>query len=224
MEKLRHTAERKLATWNITFRRNYDKYVDPLIYEEQVIKHGRDAIAQHVALTFIQYLPDSTDRQRILDIATGTGLITKSLTEQGFDVIGADLSKNFLSQAQKQNKNVPLVRNNMNNGLPFADNSFEGVTSVWANRFISNPGNFISEVHRVLKEDGIFAWPIFPTEGLLWKQKAGVTQPTQISSLTNQLKNVGFKDVRVDHPSWKELVQEHHVHAVSVYNLLIAKK
>lgn len=212
--------------YNIAVRGNYDKHVNPEGYDKQVLEDGRRFIADYVADTFTTLIPlpsEGEEQPKVLDVATGTGLIAQSLTGRGFEVIGTDFSEKFLERAQSQLPEASFVRSDMNDGLPFANNSFAGLTSVWANRFMARSHLFLREAHRVLDQDGVLVWPIFPYEKVLWKIKSGIVQPGDTETLAEQVEKAGFRDVQIDRPPRKKQ-REHGVHRISVFEAITARK
>ena len=144
---------------------NYDLDVDPQAYEAYVTSTGRRIEHARVLADLMErYVPITSGEEQacILDIAAGTGIISRSLAEKGYSVTATDVSQNALHYLNEQSSGIETVHADMNEKLPFEDESFEGVTSVWANRFIKDTDAFLSDVHRILKPGGVFVWPIFP--------------------------------------------------------------
>lgn len=63
----------------------------------------------------------------VLDVGCGTGALCKTLHDKGLKVVGVDPSKNMLKQAEEKlrNTSIKLVHIVPDEGLPFADNSFD---------------------------------------------------------------------------------------------------
>jgi demethylmenaquinone methyltransferase/2-methoxy-6-polyprenyl-1,4-benzoquinol methylase len=90
---------------------------------------------------------------RVLDLACGTGDLTRDLERDGYRVVGVDLSAGMLRAAHTT---APLARGDAA-ALPFVSESFDGVTCGFALRnFVELPGVF-AEVARVLRPGGRFA-------------------------------------------------------------------
>ena len=81
----------------------------------------------------------------ILDLGCGVGYYDKFISCKS--LIGLDISKNAIQRASKHNKNYLYVVGS-NAEIPFEDNSFDVVFSIFA-------PIFIEEVKRVLKPGGI---------------------------------------------------------------------
>lgn len=92
-------------------------------------------------------------RARVLDLACGTGDLTRDLQREGHDVVGLDLSAGMLRAAHTS---APLLRSDAA-ALPFAASSFDGVVCGFALRnFVELPEVF-TEAARVLRPGGRFA-------------------------------------------------------------------
>lgn len=96
-----------------------------------------------------------TSGMRVLDIATGTGLVAREaarLTGKGGSVIGLDPSAGMLAQAARLR--IPLVRA-LGERLPCADASFDFVSMGFALRHVADLDALCSEIRRVLKPGGV---------------------------------------------------------------------
>lgn len=90
---------------------------------------------------------------RVLDLACGTGDLTRDVERAGYDVVGIDLSAGMLRAAHTT---APLVRGD-GAALPFAARAFDGVVCGFALRnFVDLPAVF-AEVARVLRTGGRLA-------------------------------------------------------------------
>ena len=90
----------------------------------------------------------------VLDLGCGTGISSLSFFEQNFSVYGIDLSEEMLKAAAE----LPfkdLMCRNIENPLPFPENSFDIVTAVGVTEFINSPINLLSNISKVLKTDGL---------------------------------------------------------------------
>lgn len=92
----------------------------------------------------------------ILDVGCGSGKETAFFVQQGFQVIGIDLSQSLLKQAQLLHPELDLKLMDMRQ-LDFANQIFDGV---WANASVlhldrSDVLPTIREFYRVLKPHGI---------------------------------------------------------------------
>ena len=90
-------------------------------------------------------------RMRMLDVATGTGLVASEALALGGDVIGLDPSAGMLSEARRFA--YPLVRGR-GERLPFRDASFDFVAMGFALRHVSDIDALFAEMRRVLAPGG----------------------------------------------------------------------
>lgn len=95
---------------------------------------------------------------KILDVATGTGKLAFAFAEEGYEVVGIDLSEAMLEVAKKKNKytNARFEVADATN-LPFADNSFEVSTISFAlhDMPLSIREKVLKEMERVTRPEGI---------------------------------------------------------------------
>src|SRR4051794_3895114 len=96
---------------------------------------------------------DARPGERVLDVATGTGLVARSLARRsGCTVIGLDQSPEMLARAQAQLKRdaalarlVTFVRGEAER-LPFADGEFDHLTFTYLLRYVDDPGATLCEL------------------------------------------------------------------------------
>jgi len=99
-------------------------------------------------------------RNRILDIATGTGdFAFEALKLNPEKVIGIDISKGMLDKGndkvsnRKLNDKIDLILGDSEN-LDFEDNSFDAITVGFGVRNFENLEKGLKEINRVIKPDG----------------------------------------------------------------------
>jgi ubiquinone/menaquinone biosynthesis C-methylase UbiE len=102
----------------------------------------------------IEKLIKKVEDKFAVDLGIGTGLFTKILREKGYKVIGIDISDEMLKIAK--NRGFEVIKHDLNNPLPFNDESFDFVFSMTSIEFLKNPENLVEEVYRILKKDGEF--------------------------------------------------------------------
>jgi len=98
----------------------------------------------------------------VLDLGCGTGRHCVYLAKKGFDVVGVDVSRSALKMAnewvQKERlTNVAFTRGAMTN-IPFSNRHFDAVISISVVHHAVKKDivKTIAEVHRILKESGVF--------------------------------------------------------------------
>jgi len=108
--------------------------------------------------------------QKTLDIACGTGNATLLAAERGAETTGLDFAPRLLEvaagRAAESGVSVDWVEGSMLE-LPFADDSFDVVTSVFGVIFGSPPDAVAGEIARVLNQHGRIAITTWTDEGLL---------------------------------------------------------
>lgn len=101
--------------------------------------------------------------ENVLDIATGTGDLAIQFAEktEAKRIVGLDLSDGMLNVARKKISGKPYSNKiefiqGDSEALPFEDNSFDAITVSFGIRNFENLEKGLSEIHRVLRKDGIF--------------------------------------------------------------------
>lgn len=98
--------------------------------------------------------------ERALDLATGTGLMALLLARVAEEVCGCDVTREMISRAEAAAaeagvQNVSFVEAEASR-LPFAETSFDLVTSRTAFHHFPEPQRALAEISRVLKPGGRF--------------------------------------------------------------------
>jgi ubiquinone/menaquinone biosynthesis C-methylase UbiE len=88
-------------------------------------------------------------RGKVLDVPAGEGALALRLKNLGFEVFCCDLYTEFFKLAGTE-----IKRGNLDERLPYADESFDYVVCVEGLEHIENPANAIREFARILKPDG----------------------------------------------------------------------
>ncbi len=87
---------------------------------------------------------------KILDLGCGEGEYSKRLKDSGFDVISGDID----SARFKYKDEIGFKYCDITNKLPFADNTFDYVLLLEVIEHLRNPYAVISEINRIIKENG----------------------------------------------------------------------
>jgi SAM-dependent methyltransferase len=90
---------------------------------------------------------------RCLDLGCGTGIHLPLLRELGWRVTGLDTSADMLRRASERAESAELVRGDAA-ALPFADGSFEAVTSIFVHTDVDDYRAALREAARVLRPSG----------------------------------------------------------------------
>jgi demethylmenaquinone methyltransferase/2-methoxy-6-polyprenyl-1,4-benzoquinol methylase len=119
----------------------------------------------------------ASPRDRVLDVATGTGLVTEALVNRyRCMVVGLDQSAAMLGRAREKlerdaelAERVELVEGEAER-LPFGDAEFDHLTFTYLLRYVDDPAATLSELARVVRPGGRVASLEFclPRGPLLW--------------------------------------------------------
>src|SRR3989344_3026164 len=105
----------------------------------------------------------------VLDIGTGEGYGTKLLSKNIKKIVGIDVDKNTIKHASNkyasENCTFKLYKGRR---IPYKENTFDAIVSFQVIEHIKDDMNYLFEVRRVLKKDGIF---IFTTPNRLYRLK-----------------------------------------------------
>ncbi|MDW7774520.1 MAG: class I SAM-dependent methyltransferase [Desulfobulbaceae bacterium] len=104
-------------------------------------------------------------KSRILDVAAGTGEVTRLLQQQGHEVVSLDQSREMLRQAAEKGAVAAIGRAEK---LPFADNSFDALTFTYLLRYVEDPLPCMQELARVVRPGGSVGMVEFGRPGGLW--------------------------------------------------------
>lgn len=117
---------------------------------------------------------DLCSGSRILDVAAGTGEVTRLLQRRGHAVVSLDLSMEMLRQAARMGAAATIGRAEE---LPFGDNSFDGLTFTYLLRYVEDPLPCMKELVRVVRPGGRIGMVEFGRpgglRGVLWGFYAG---------------------------------------------------
>jgi ubiquinone/menaquinone biosynthesis C-methylase UbiE len=125
----------------------------------------------------------------IFDLACGTGRHTIPLSQQGFNVVGLDVSAKLLKIAKQRGYCVQLVRGDMR-FLPFKTEAFTGTVSMDTSfgylTSKSDDVQSLSELHRVLRQDSRVIVDVFNRQNLTTKYqgKKPVPKTREYTSFT----------------------------------------
>jgi demethylmenaquinone methyltransferase/2-methoxy-6-polyprenyl-1,4-benzoquinol methylase len=97
--------------------------------------------------------------ERVLDVATGTGMVAAELLARAdCAVVGIDQSPQMLAGARARFAGVEGSRVELVEGeaerLPFADESFDGLTFTYLLRYVDDPRATVAELARVVRPGG----------------------------------------------------------------------
>ena len=106
------------------------------------------------------------EAKTVLEVATGTGLIAKSIVNAAAHIEATDASAKMILEAKRGNQSAKLhfsVQDMFR--LPYAQKSFEVVIASNALHIVPHPEKALQEIRRVLKDDGVLIAPTFTHAG-----------------------------------------------------------
>jgi demethylmenaquinone methyltransferase / 2-methoxy-6-polyprenyl-1,4-benzoquinol methylase len=131
---------------------------------------------------------DPRPGQRVLDVATGTGLVAFGLARRGAEVVGLDQSDQMLAVARRRLADRPELSGRISfvqgeaEHLPFEDHAFDALTFTYLLRYVDDRAATMRELARVVKPGGRigmveFGVPGTPALRALWRVHTRVGLP-----------------------------------------------
>jgi len=137
--------------------------------------------------------------ERVLDVATGTGMVAAELLARGCSVVGIDQSAEMLAVARtrfvgpggraggdgsRAGGDAAPVRwiEGQAEALPFPDGSFDALTFTYLLRYVDDPATTMRELARVIRPGGRiasleFGLPPWPPARVAWRLYTSVGLP-----------------------------------------------
>jgi demethylmenaquinone methyltransferase/2-methoxy-6-polyprenyl-1,4-benzoquinol methylase len=138
---------------------------------------------------------------RVLDVATGTGLVASLLAQRGAEVVALDQSEDMLGGARARLAKTPEIADRVRfvrgeaEALPFADSSFDALTFTYLLRYVDDRAATMRELARVLKPGARIGMVEFD-----------VPAPAPLRALWRVHTRVGLPALgRVASPAWYEV-------------------
>jgi len=131
---------------------------------------------------------DPQPGRRILDVATGTGMVAFELAQRGAEVVGLDQSEQMLAGARAKLRAAPALAGRISfvrgeaEQLPFANGSFDALTFTYLLRYVDDRAATMSELARVVRPGGRIGMVEFGVPGsaplrALWRAHTRVGLP-----------------------------------------------
>jgi demethylmenaquinone methyltransferase/2-methoxy-6-polyprenyl-1,4-benzoquinol methylase len=117
---------------------------------------------------------------RILDVATGTGMVAFALAARGAEVVGLDQSEAMLGGARARLERTPELAGRLSfvlgeaEALPFADGAFDALSFTYLLRYVDDRAATMRELARVVTPGGRIGMVEFGVPGnpglrVLWR-------------------------------------------------------
>jgi demethylmenaquinone methyltransferase / 2-methoxy-6-polyprenyl-1,4-benzoquinol methylase len=131
---------------------------------------------------------DPRPGMRILDVATGTGMVAFALAARGAEVVGLDQSAAMLGGAQNRLERTPELAGRLSfvlgeaEALPYADGEFDALSFTYLLRYVDDRAATMRELARVVTPGGRigmveFGVPSDPRLRMLWRVHTRVGLP-----------------------------------------------
>jgi demethylmenaquinone methyltransferase / 2-methoxy-6-polyprenyl-1,4-benzoquinol methylase len=131
-----------------------------------VLSLGQDPSWRRFLVSRIDARRDS----RVLDVATGTGLVARALVARyGCQVVGVDQSAGMLAEARARSNGSAEFVEASADALPFDDASFDALTFTYLLRYVDDPAATLRELTRVVRPGGVVAGLEFAVPQGLWR-------------------------------------------------------
>jgi demethylmenaquinone methyltransferase/2-methoxy-6-polyprenyl-1,4-benzoquinol methylase len=113
---------------------------------------------------------DARPADRVLDVATGTGMVAKALHDRyGCIVVGLDQSADMLAVARTREAVYDAIVEGRAERLPFPDATFDHLSFTYLLRYVDDPAATIREMVRVVKPGGRIAMVEFGLPRGIWR-------------------------------------------------------
>lgn len=142
-------------------KEKYEKEVRET-YNKIAKRYHKITTTNHLFNTYIEVpatmsLLKNVKNRKILDLGCGTGRHSSILKKRGANVCGLDLSPKMIEVAKSEIKDVDFKVGSVYK-LPFKSNFFDIVVSGLVVGHFKNLDRAFNEIHRVLKNNGIFVF------------------------------------------------------------------
>lgn len=137
-----------MSTKTEKIKKHYDTVADT--YDTHYDHHRGKRYHTHLSNHLMNALPKGGN---LLDIGCGTGLFVEKYIKNGGKGTGLDISSGMVGKARKRCTTCDFVVGT-GEKLPFADNTFNAISSVLVFSYVKDPDAMLSEVYRVLQPGG----------------------------------------------------------------------
>jgi demethylmenaquinone methyltransferase / 2-methoxy-6-polyprenyl-1,4-benzoquinol methylase len=172
----------------------------PAAYDRMgaVLSFGQDPRWRRALVDAIDPRPG----QRILDVATGTGMVAFALASHGAHVTGLDQSEDMLAAARRRAAKHPEFADRLSfirgeaERLPFPDQSFDALSFTYLLRYVDDPEATMRELARVIKPGGPigmveFGVPESPALRAMWRVHTRIGLPLAGRTVSSSWYDVG---------------------------------
>jgi len=194
-----------------TFKKNFQTYYD--MHHPEKSSALRKNMLSAAYKTF-NYLETDQSKDKLLDVACGTGELLKVSKDAGLVSVGIDISFEGLNIAREYNvENVILSDQEF---LPFKSNSFEYITLVSALEYLADEEGVkrvLREVERVGKKDATIYIEVRNSDFILFKlldffliTKLFIKKIPTFKYKKDTIKVMRYKDL--SYHQWAEIIEK----------------
>ncbi len=135
-----------------------------------------------------------SQNHRVLVLGVGGGLLCHKLATLGFEVRGVDISPDCCHHVQ-QTYGVNVIQHDLENGLPFEDNSFDAVIIADVLEHIQKDKELAAEIYRCLAKGGrlLLTVPAYQHLWSYWDELLAHFRRYRREGLRSLITNAGFK-------------------------------
>lgn len=131
-----------------------DYYAQFAEHYDQVVLEGKDYTAyEEIPSWIVRVL--GPRKALIADLGCGTGLSSLNFFQQGYEVVGLDVTPEMLEKA-RQHPFKQLLCHSVDQPLPLESRSYDAAILIGVLEFLRHPLSLFQEVHRILKEKASF--------------------------------------------------------------------
>jgi len=140
------------AAFSGSIPENYDRYLGPVLFEP----YATDLVSRL----------NTSDDATVLELACGTGIVTRRLFERPgprVKIVATDLNESMLNYARARFAPEPSIEWKQADAtdLLFEDQSFDAVVCQFGLMFFPDKKQAVSETYRVLKSGGTFLFNVW---------------------------------------------------------------
>ncbi|MFT4414135.1 class I SAM-dependent methyltransferase [Fredinandcohnia humi] len=142
----------KEFNWHIAAEKEWDERAT--FWSKQSQQMWSTGSRSSIIPFLMEYLQDNSI---ILDAGCGDGYGSYLLNQQGYQVVGVDISAEMIDKAntRHQTNTLTFMQSDITQ-LPFEDETFSGVMAINSLEWTEQPLRAINEIKRVTKTGGIF--------------------------------------------------------------------
>lgn len=151
-------------------------------------------------------LPDGNGK-KILDLASGPGVMIRGLREKRYAVTCVDAAPDMIELAKKEAGADPAITCEVGDAydLRFENESFDVITAMGLIEYLDDENKHLAEVARVLKSGGVFlitvpnVWSPWRMWNHFLRLVRGIVRPTKLKLLHREYTRHGFERLLARH-------------------------